>query len=313
MFFEMNLLPPKKSMRDWPLLQRIIYEFVKLLLPRFMRFWFRFEVNGIHFANKFPEGTPVIFCSNHRSHLDALIFASALVHPFGKRTTCGFIASGKAMQSNPFFELVKYLGAIPVYPENPNPALNYAYRLLQENYAVFLAPQGKRIPSNPLYDYHNLVSQGKSGIGRLVLRFNGKIPVVPMYIHGSHEALRNGKVLPKFKAFISVTFCKPLLFTQFTRKEGWDTSTPKFYSAAREIVDIIMKSIRKQMLTQEELLLRILEKKFRRPVGRIQIPPKAKSKVDKVLFKLLEFHYEDLKIYLEKSPKTKSKSLIRVK
>lgn len=302
MFFEMNLLPPKKTIRDWPLLQRIIYEFVKLLLPRFMRFFFRFEVNGIHFANKFPEGTPVIFCSNHRSHLDALIFASALVHPFGKRTTCGFIASGKAMQSNPFFGLVKYLGAIPVYPDNPNPALDYAFKLLQENYAVFLAPQGKRIPSNPLHDYHNLLSQGKTGIGRLVLRFNGKIPVVPMYIHGSHEALQRGKILPKFRAFISVTFCKPLLFTQFTRKEDWDISTPEFYSAAREIVDIIMTSIREQMLIQEELFIKILERKFRNSVDKIQIPLKSKSKVDKILFKLLEFHYEDLKNYLEKIP-----------
>ncbi len=267
-----------------------------------MRFYFRFEVNGIHFANKFPEGTPVIFCSNHRSHLDALIFASAVVHPFGKRTTCGFIASGKAMQSNPFFELVKYLGAIPVYPDNPQPALDYSFKLLQENYAIFLAPQGKRIPSNPLFDFHNLISQGKTGIGRLVLRFNGKIPVVPMYIHGSYEALRRGKIIPKFRSFISVTFCKPLIFTQFTRREGWNDAIPKFYSTSRKIVNTIMTSIREQMLIQEESFLKILEKKFRIPLEKIQISPKSKPKVDTILSKLLEFYHEDLKKYLEEIP-----------
>lgn len=298
----MILLPPKKTMRNWSLLQRLIYEFIKLILPRFMRFYFRFEVNGIHFANKFPEGTPVIFCSNHRSHLDALIFASAVVHPFGKRTTCGFIASGKAMQSNPFFELVKYLGAIPVYPDNPQPALDYSFKLLQENYAIFLAPQGKRIPSNPLFDFHNLISQGKTGIGRLVLRFNGKIPVVPMYIHGSYEALRRGKIIPKFRSFISVTFCKPLIFTQFTRREGWNDAIPKFYSTSRKIVNTIMTSIREQMLIQEESFLKILEKKFRIPLEKIQISPKSKPKVDTILSKLLEFYHEDLKKYLEEIP-----------
>jgi 1-acyl-sn-glycerol-3-phosphate acyltransferase len=125
----MILLPPKTTMKNWPILQRIFYEFIKIVLPRFMRFFFRFEVIGIHHANKFPEGNPVLFCSNHRSHLDAFIFAGALVHPYGKRTTCGFMASGKAMQNPPHFKQLKYLGAFPVYPENPEPALDYAYKL----------------------------------------------------------------------------------------------------------------------------------------------------------------------------------------
>jgi len=288
-------------MRDWPFIQRMIYEFVKLILPRFMRFFFRFEVNGIHFANKFPEGTPVIFCSNHRSHLDALIFASAVVHPFGKRTTCGFMASGKAMQKNSFYELVKYLGGFPVYAENPEPALDYSFKLLQENYAIFLAPQGKRIPSNPLHDYHNIINEGKTGIGRLILRYNEKIPVVPMYIHGSYEALR-GRIIPKFKSFISVTICKPLLFAQFTQKESWDSSSPEFFSTAREIVNKIMTSIREQMLKQEKVFIKILEKKLRNPIEKIHLSSESKPKVDKVLYKLLEYHHEDLKKYLDSIP-----------
>ena len=54
----MVLLPPKGTMRDWSLFHKIFYEFVKLILPRFMRFFFRLEVNRIHFANRFPEGVP---------------------------------------------------------------------------------------------------------------------------------------------------------------------------------------------------------------------------------------------------------------
>ncbi|MFX1517013.1 MAG: lysophospholipid acyltransferase family protein, partial [Promethearchaeota archaeon] len=273
-------------MRDWSLFHKIFYEFVKLILPRFMRFFFRLEVNRIHFANRFPEGVPVIFCANHRSHLDVLIFASALVRPYGKRTACGFMASGKAMESNPYFELVKHLGGFPVYSDNPEPALNYAFKLLREKYAIFLAPQGKRIPSNPLDDFHNLIKEGKTGIGRLILRSNGKIPVVPMYIHGSHEALPPGSIIPKFRSYVSVTFCKPLIFSNFTKKGRWDPTTPEFYSAARKIVNTIMTSIRRQMIIQEKYFLKILERKFKNPVEKIQITPKKKSKVDMILYKL---------------------------
>ncbi len=295
----MILHPPKTTMKNWPILQRIFYEFLKLVIPRFMRLFFRFEINEIHHANKFPEGNAVLFCSNHRSHLDAFIFASALVYPYGKRTACGFMASGKAMQSKPFFKLLKYIGAFPVYPENPEPALVYAHKLLKEKYAVFLAPQGKRIPSNPLDDYHNIVSEGKTGIGRLVLRLNGKIPVVPMYIHGSREALSFGKITPKFKSYISISFCKPLYFSQYTRKDGWDDLNQEFYTAARKIVDTIMLSIRDQMLKQEKYFFKILEEKLKVPVEKPKIYSRLKPKIDKLLFKLLEYHKEDLKKYLE--------------
>lgn len=294
----MILLPPKSTIKNWSLIHKSFYEFVKLVLPRFMRLFFRFEVNGINNVNQLPEGVPVLFCANHRSNLDALIFASALVHPFGNRRACGFMASGKAMQ-NPFLGLVKYLGGFPVYPENPEPALNHAFKLLKERYAVFMAPQGKRIRSNPLLDYHNLINEGKSGIGRLVLRFNGKIPVVPMYIHGSREALSRGKILPKFKSFISISICKPLFFTLYARREGWSKLDPTYYKNARKIVNTIMTSIRNQMLIQEKQYFKVLERKFRVPIEKIQVSVRFKPKFDRFLFKLSKYHPEELKAFLE--------------
>lgn len=295
----MILLPPKTTMKNWSILHRIFYQFVKLVLPRFMRFFFRFEVHGLHHVKQFPEGVPVLYCSNHRSHLDAIIFASALVYPYGNRTACGFMASGKVMQSSPIFEKLKYIGAFPIYPESPEPALDYSYKLLKENIAVFLAPQGKRILSNPVDDYHNIINEGKSGIGRLVLRFNGKIPVVPMWIHGSREALSRGKIIPKYNSVISLSICKPLFFTQYTRKEGWDDLNPEFYPTARKIVDTIMVSIREQMLIQEKYYFELLERTFKIPIKNEQLYFRLKPKINKFLFKLLEYDKVELKKYLK--------------
>lgn len=265
-----------------------------------MRLYFRFEVNGIENTKKFPEGTPVIYSFNHRSHLDTFIFASALVRPFGNRTACGLMANGKVMEQK-FFSLLKYLGAYPVYPKNPQPALDYTVKLLKENFAVLIAPQGKRIPSNPLHDYHHLKREAKSGIGRVILRFNGKIPVVPMYIHGSHEALNKGKFIPKFKSFISISFCKPLFFTKYQRKEGWENSDPLFYTIANKITHQIMDSIRDQMIIQEKYFFEIIRKKLKTPLDKLKISPDFYRKTNRLITKLLHYHPEELKKWIEKA------------
>jgi hypothetical protein len=257
-------------------------------------------VNGIENIKRFPEGTPVIYCFNHRSHLDTFIFASALVYPFGNRTSCGLMANGNVMEQK-FFSLLKYLGAFPVYPQNPEPALDYAIKLLKKNYAVLIAPQGKRIPSNPVHDYHHLIREAKSGVGRVILKFNGKIPVVPMYIHGSHEALKKGKMVPKIKSFISISFCKPLFFTKYTREGGWSDSDPSFYSIAHQISTQIMASIRDQMIVQERYFFKIIRKKLKTPLEKLKISPDSHRKMNRFISKLLHYHPEELKKWIEKT------------
>jgi len=295
----MVLLPPKTTPQSWSLLHKSFYQLVKLILPRFIRLYFRLEVNGLENSNKFPEGTPVIYCFNHRSHLDTFIFASALVTPFGNRTSCGLMGSGKAMEQK-FFRLLKYLGAFPVYSQNPEPALDYAVKLLKENFAVLIAPQGKRIPSNPVHDYHNLIREAKSGVGRVILRFNGKVPVVPMYIHGSHEALSRGKIVPEFRSFISISFCKPLFFTKYEREEGWSDSDPDFYLTAHKISNQIMASIRDQMMVQERHFFQIIGKKFKTPLEKLKISPDSHLKTNRFFSKLLHYHPDELKQWVEK-------------
>ncbi|MFX1249530.1 MAG: lysophospholipid acyltransferase family protein [Promethearchaeota archaeon] len=297
----MVLDPPKTTPRSWSLLHRSFYQLLKLILPRFMRLYFRFKVNGIKNITKFPEGTAVIYSFNHRSHLDTFIFASALVYPFGNRTLCGLMASGKAMEQK-FFGLLKYLGAFPVYSENPEPALDYAAKLLKDKIAVLIAPQGKRIPRNPIHDYHHLIQEAKSGVGRLILKFNGMIPVVPMYIHGSHEALSYGKIIPTFKSFISISFCKPLFFNKYKRKGGWSDSDPSFYSTAHKISQEIMTSIRDQMVVQESHFFEIIRKRIKIPLEKLTISPNSHPKTNRFISKLLHYDQDELKKLAEKAP-----------
>jgi 1-acyl-sn-glycerol-3-phosphate acyltransferase len=286
---------PETTMADWPFWHRAFYQFPLFLIPRFLSTYFQFEVHYKDHLNSFPEGTPVIYCINHRSHLDGFIAASAVVVPRGPRTRIALMGAGNIMQENWFFRLAPYLGAFPIFPEKSELALNYALKLLKQGVGIVIAPQGKRIISTPFQDYFNLANEGKTGVGRLILALNGKVPVIPAYIHGAAEALLRGKIIPKFGSYISVSFGPPIFWHEHTRKNGWKTTDPDFFSTAREIADKIMVKIRDQMVIQEKSLFTILERSFETTIDKITIPTSKKRRFDKLVFKLLRAHPRQLK------------------
>ena len=285
---------PETTMADWSFWHRAFYIIPRVLIPRFIRTYFQFEVHNKNILKNFPEGTPAIYCINHRSHLDGFIGASAVLVPHGPRTRIALIGAGNIMQENWLFRLLPYLGAFPIYPKKPELALNHAAKLLKRGVGIVIAPQGKRIIGTPYHDYINLAKEGKTGVGRLILALNGKIPVIPAYIHGAAEALSRGKIIPNFGSYISVSFGPPIFWHEYTRKKGWKNTDPDFFSTAREIADKIMVKIRDQMIIQEKSLFAILERSFGTTIDKITIPASMKRKFDELVFKLLRVHPRQL-------------------
>ncbi|MHA2272322.1 MAG: lysophospholipid acyltransferase family protein [Candidatus Hodarchaeales archaeon] len=295
---------PKKTMDRWSILRRTSYIFARLIVPRFMRILFRLRVHHSEYVSMFPEGTPVIYCINHRSHLDAIVLASAVAVPYGPRTQLALMASGNAMRNNWFFGLTRFLGAFPVYKEKPEEAFDYAAKSMKKGIGVLIAPQGKRVLSTPYHDYFNLEKEGKTGVGRLILRFNGKVPVVPAYIHGSAEALSRGKILPRFRASLSISFGSPMYWHEYTRSGGWKNGDPDFYPTAREITDKIMVQIQKQLIIREKDFFVLLERKCGATIDNIVIHPNKKKEFDKMVFKLLQLHPEQLQKLVQSGAET---------
>jgi 1-acyl-sn-glycerol-3-phosphate acyltransferase len=285
---------PETTMAEWSFWHRAFYLLPLSLIPRFFSTYFQFEVHNKKYLNYFPEGTPVIYCINHRSHLDGFIAASAVVVPRGPRTRIALMGAGNIMQENWLFRLLPNLGAFPVYPEKPELALNYAFKLLKQGIGIVIAPQGKRIVGTPYHDYLNLAKEGKTGVGRLILALNGKIPVIPTYIHGAAEALSRGKIIPKFGLYISVSFGPPIFWHEYTRKNGWKNTDSDFFMTAREITDKIMAKIRHQMTIQERYFFTILERIFGTTIDKITIPTSKRRKFDKLVSKLVRVHPSQL-------------------
>jgi hypothetical protein len=230
-----------------------------------------------------------------------LVIGAAIAEPYGTRRFVAFMGNGYVMRENWFYSLTTWAGAFPVYRDNPKPALIHGLKLLKEGIALFMSPQGRRVGKSPVDDYFNLTMDPRSGVGRLVLWSNGEIPVVPAFIHGASAALAQGKILPRFKSYISVSFGEPLTFKEYARDEGWTDEDPEFFINAKKIAERIMVSINEQMLEQEKYLLKIVEKKYKKRVLEISEEERADKGFRRFLRNLCNYSPEELQQKIEES------------
>ncbi len=265
----MSKTTTKKKPKHWSFFKRARYLIIFKLVPWFIHNYFRFVIYDKKVGNQYHEGEPVVFCSNHQSNLDALIVGGAIAEPYGTRRFLSFMGNGYVMKENWFYRQLTWAGAFPVYRENPSPGLKFAAKTLKEGKGLYMSPQGRRIGSTPVDDYFNLTKDPRSGIGRVVLLMNGKLPVVPLFIHGAGAALARGGFFPRYKSYISVSFGDPLSFAEYEREGGWFEDDPDFFPTAKKIALRVMNAISEQMFRQEKIFFAIVERKYKRPINQI--------------------------------------------
>ena len=181
----------------WSFPRRSLFRLAQGLITQLLPRLFTYESFGTKNLFKIPSNSALILAGNHRSHLDALIFGISALPPRGNRKFFATITPGQIYEDVPVFRLMRFLGAYPISKERPHLSLDYFYEQLQASIDILIFPQGGRMPRTPVEDYQKFTQEGRSGVGRLVLRMNGKIPVVPFYLHGTAEALQPGSFLPK--------------------------------------------------------------------------------------------------------------------
>ena len=290
----------KSKTKHWSFFQRARYLIIFNVVPWFIHNYFSFKVNNSKIGNTYPEGQPVIFCSNHQSHLDALIVGAAVAEPYGTRRFVAFMGNGHVMKENFIFDKVRWCGGFPVFRENPKPALKHAVQTLKEGKCVFMSPQGERVGKSPVDDYFNLTKNPRNGVGRIALMMNGKVPIIPMFIHGAGAALSRGKIFPRYKSYISLSFGKPIFLDEYTRNEGWSDEDPGFFTNAKKIANSIMESIFEQMMGQEEALFQIVERKYKTSVKNITEEQRVDRDFRKFLKNLCYYTPQKLQSFIER-------------
>lgn len=125
-----------------------------------------------------PRTGGVIVASNHASYLDPPVIGAG-----SRRMRMIHFMARDTLFDNPFLGwLLPRVGVIPLNRERGGDlkAMKTAIQLLKDGAGVALFPEGTRTDDGNL-------QEAKSGVGFLVAK--GNVPVVPVYIHGSYEAL----------------------------------------------------------------------------------------------------------------------------
>lgn len=192
-----------------PTLSRPLYGFSRWLIRLLLRLKYGFKVEG---GDSVPATGGIIVAANHCSYLDPPVLACAL------KRRVRFMARD-TLFSNAFARwYFPRVGVIPLDRTRGDlAALRKAISLLKEGHAVALYPEGTRSPDGKL-------QEAKGGIGFLIAK--GGVPVVPMHISGTYEALPKGQG-KLAKSRISVRIGEPIspdeMSAAMTAKNDYDS------------------------------------------------------------------------------------------
>jgi long-chain acyl-CoA synthetase len=191
-----------------------------------MRGLFSVSAEGLE---RVPERDQVVFAPNHRSLLDPFVIAAVLPLMRLRQTFWG--GATEWLFTTPFARwLSRLANVVPVDPRRAaisSLALGAAVLARGQNLVWF--PEGGRSSSGELQRF-------LPGIGLLLERF--KVPVVPIFIHGTERALPLGRFFPR-RARVTVVFGDPIrpdeLATRGSGKDVAERITSALHDAVAEL------------------------------------------------------------------------------
>ena len=168
--------------------------------------WF-LKVKG---KNNLPSHGPYMLCPNHASYLDGFTVFTSL--PFSSVTQLFFLGYSDILEHPLVKWGIKVGRLIPIDPNaNLTKALQAVSFVFSQRKIVCIFPEGRRsIDEN--------VGEFKKGIGILIKELN--VPVVPVYIKGSHQSWPRTRRLPRFYP-IKVIFGEPLSAKKLLEQGGY--------------------------------------------------------------------------------------------
>lgn len=212
-----------EKVRGWigPAYKRLTRRACRALLGRICRSYLDLQWTG---RGHVPARGPFIVVCNHTSHADTAAILVALgplaprVHP-AAATDYWFRYPGLGRILN------LAVGAIPFdrRDRNVSRALAVPAEVLRQGHSVIFYPEGGRSPTGELRTF-------ASAVGLLSLATAA--PILPVHIHGAHEALPKGKVLPR-KRTLRMRFGPPAAVEPYLRRLDRESVS----DLARELAD----------------------------------------------------------------------------
>lgn len=205
-----------------------LVQFITLILEWFaFRFFLRLKIEGAENVRPL-KGEPLLFASNHVTHLDPLLIPVGL---FGTRHFPTFMVSlSKDAYRDNWFERVfyggtifKYMGAYPTFRGlgNYEKSLRHQIELLEDGKSLCIFPEGVATTDENL-------RPAKPGVAFLAHRTGAR--VVPVALHGLERMTIKSFLLRRHT--VTVIFGKPL--TLYVDRLSSAEANQKLSDAKRE-------------------------------------------------------------------------------
>lgn len=192
----------------------LLYEFnlaaIRLLFAVFYR------VVILH-RERVPPTGPLLVASNHESFLDP-----PLVGTYATPRHVSFIARAGLFKFRPFAWLISWLNATPIKGDgNDTASIREIVRLLDQQHAVVIFPEGARSPDGQIQEF-------KRGISLLVKK--GGAPVLPVAIAGAFDVWPRSRSFPgKLGSAMGVNYGSPIPAAELL-KDGPDAALNRLRS-----------------------------------------------------------------------------------
>lgn len=155
-----------------------LYSVCTFLYGAFSRIVHPFTVIG---QENIPAEGKVIICANHQSAQDPMALATYI------KRKIFFMAKKEVFSVKLFAKVISALGAFPVARgENDLGAIRTCFKLLKEEKALGIFPEGHRFTDGEMHAAQN-------GVSMIALRSGAK--VVPVYINGNYAPFKKMRIV----------------------------------------------------------------------------------------------------------------------
>lgn len=170
---------------------------IKTLSSLFLKTTCRIETNGIE---NLPA-SPFIISANHQSYIDGLVIIGALPQAINKKSF--FYAKVKSFKNKLKRYIAEHHNVIIVDMDNNLEfSIQQLTNVLKNNKNIVVFPEGTRTRTGDIGEFKPMYS---------ILSKVLQIPIVPVAINGTYDAMPPGKFLPKAGSTIKVTFLPSVL------------------------------------------------------------------------------------------------------
>ena len=219
------------SLKERPLRDRAILRMSFLALKNFSRTYFDLKLEN---EKGIPESGAYIIAANHASHLDTIAMISALTQALGVRKSRRLHIIGAR---DYFFEGIfkswffsTCMNVVPI--ERDELSLDGLRRLssiLASGEPILIFPEGTRSMSGEIQEF-------KAGVG--LVAWEQKVPILPVYLKGTYEAMPKGKSLPK-RSPIKVVFGDMMQMRSYEKVAATSTKDSLYRHITAEVKDAV--------------------------------------------------------------------------